>query len=112
MTDTPQNEQLQMSSETEPSKPTTQRRRFLQFIAGGITLGLAGCSTDSGGTSGGGSSKSAKKQVSYQDHPQNGKRCAGCTYFNASDDGKNAGTCQKVKGTIAADGWCSLYMSG
>jgi hypothetical protein len=111
MTNAPQNEHLQMSSDTEPSKTTTQRRRFLQFIASGIVLGLAGCSTDSGGTSGGGSSKSAKNQVSYQDHPQNGKQCSGCKYFIAADDGRNAGTCQKVNGTIANDGWCSLYIS-
>lgn len=108
MKDDSETNDAKMSSETDPSKPAARRRRFLHIIAGGIALGLAGCSTDSGGNSGG-SSKSTKKQVSYQDHPQNGARCAGCQYYNPSGDEKNAGTCQKVKGTVADDGWCSLY---
>ena len=99
-----------MRTESEVSNTTSKRRRFLQFAAGGIALGLAGCSGGDSGSSG--SSKTAKDQVKYQDSPQNGEQCSGCKYFVASGDGSNAGKCEKVKGKIANDGWCSLYTEG
>jgi nitrous oxide reductase len=102
------------SSETdEDARTTPARRRFLQVAAGTIALGIAGCSGSSGGGgAGGGSSKTAKSKVSYQDHPNNGERCSECKFFISSGDGANAGKCQKVKGKIANDGWCSLFVEG
>jgi hypothetical protein len=97
----------------EDAQTPPARRRFLQVAAGTIALGIAGCSGSSGGGgSGGGSSKSPKSKVSYQDHPNNGEQCSECKHFIASGDGANAGKCQKVKGKIANDGWCSLFVKG
>jgi len=47
--------------------------------------------------------KLAKSAVSYQDKPKNGQRCDACTYWQ----GDNA--CSKVKGNIAAEGWCAMF---
>lgn len=84
------------------------RRRFLQLAAGTVALGIAGCSSSGGGSSA--SSKTPKNKVSYQDHPNNGDQCSACQYFISSADGANAGKCQKVKGKISTDGWCSLFI--
>lgn len=99
-----------MHTGNEISNTADNRRRFLRFVAGGMALGLAGCSGGNGG--GSGSSKTAKDQVKYQDSPKNGKQCSGCKYFIKSADGNKAGKCKKVKGKIANDGWCSLYTEG
>lgn len=109
MTNTPQNK----NPDIEASNTAAHRRRFLQVAAGSIALGLAGCSGGNrGDNGGGGSNKIAKSQVNYQDHPMNGDQCSGCMYFVASGYGSNAGKCTKVKGKIANDGWCSLYIEG
>jgi hypothetical protein len=99
------------TSETETDEDAQTppaRRRFLQVAAGTIALGIAGCS----GSSSGGSSKSPKNKVGYQNHPNNGEQCSECKFFISSGDGANAGKCQKVKGKIANDGWCSLFVEG
>lgn len=109
MTDTPRNENSQIRTETETSNTPAHRRRFLQVTAGSIALGLAGCS---GGNGGDGSDKIPKNKVNYQDQPRNGEQCSNCKYFIASGYGNDAGKCQKVKGKISNDGWCSLFIEG
>jgi hypothetical protein len=91
---------------TPKSTRRTVRRRFLQLLGSGIVVGAAGCSSNTGG---GGGSKTAKAEVSYQDHPNQGQQCSGCQFYQPPTDGGNAGSCSKVKGKIAPDAWCSLY---
>jgi hypothetical protein len=47
--------------------------------------------------------KTAKPAVKYQESPNNGQKCADCTFFQAP------GSCTVVDGTISPNGWCSLY---
>lgn len=87
------------------------RRSYLRVVSasGSVAIvgGLAGCASNSGG-----GSKSSKEAVNYQDQPQNGQQCSGCQFFIPPEDGENAGKCSKVKGKIASEGWCQLYVPG
>jgi hypothetical protein len=95
-----------LSARNPKSTRRTVRRRFLQLLGSGIVVGTAGCSSNTGG---GGGSKTAKAEVSYQDHPNQGQQCSGCQFYQPPTDSGNAGSCSKVKGKIAPDAWCSLY---
>lgn len=53
--------------------------------------------------------KQPKDAVQYQDHPQNDQQCSTCRYYSPPEDGNKAGTCQRVRGKIEPDDWCSLY---
>lgn len=70
----------------------------------GIVLAIAGCSSVTG--------KAAKDQVNYQEHPKGDQQCSNCQYYVQPGDGENTGTCRRVKGTIEADDWCSVYSRG
>ncbi|RXJ80773.1 high-potential iron-sulfur protein [Arcobacter sp. F2176] len=48
--------------------------------------------------------KGSKEQFKYQDTPKNGKACKDCMHFEAETN-----TCKIVKGSIDANGWCTLY---
>ncbi len=43
------------------------------------------------------------KAVSYQDKPNNGKKCSGCALFVAP------AACKQVKGKISPNGWCAIW---
>jgi hypothetical protein len=47
--------------------------------------------------------KVSKAAANYQNQPSGGRRCAGCRYFQSPN------ACQRVQGTISADGWCALW---
>ena len=47
--------------------------------------------------------KMPKSAVSYQDSPKNGQRCDGCKFWEGNK------SCTKVKGEIAAAGWCGIF---
>lgn len=48
--------------------------------------------------------KGSKSQFKYQDTPKDGKACKDCIHFEAGTN-----TCKVVKGSIDANGWCTLY---
>jgi len=48
-------------------------------------------------------SKVAKAMVQYQDAPNKGHQCSGCSNFVAP------GSCKVVSGTISPHGWCSIW---
>jgi len=48
--------------------------------------------------------KVAQKIVAYQDTPKGGQQCDNCSQFVAPD------SCKVVDGTIAASGWCKVYV--
>ena len=74
------------------------RRQFLSLTASGAAVVAgAGLSTSA-------HAKVPKAAVGYQESPKNGQRCDACKYW---EDG---GSCTKVKGDIAASGWCAMFM--
>jgi hypothetical protein len=46
--------------------------------------------------------KISKTEAHYQDHPNKGQRCGGCTHFLF-------GGCALVAGSISSNGWCKLF---
>jgi len=47
--------------------------------------------------------KVSQKIVKYQDTPKGEQRCENCEHFEAPS------TCKIVDGTVAAQGWCTVY---
>ncbi|MBA5605778.1 high-potential iron-sulfur protein [Duganella sp. FT3S] len=50
----------------------------------------------------------AKSDFQYQDHPQDGLRCAQCAAFQPGPDGA-PGSCRVISGAINPDGWCIAF---
>ncbi|MES2115878.1 MAG: high-potential iron-sulfur protein [Pseudomonadota bacterium] len=50
----------------------------------------------------------AKSDFQYQDHPQDGRRCAQCAAFQPAADG-GPGSCRLISGPISPNGWCIAY---
>jgi hypothetical protein len=50
----------------------------------------------------------AKSDFQYQDHPQDGQRCAQCAAFQPGPDG-GAGSCRLISGAINPNGWCIAF---
>ena len=46
--------------------------------------------------------KISKAAAHYQNHPNKGQRCGGCTHFLF-------GGCALVEGSISSNGWCKLF---
>lgn len=75
------------------------RRRFLgKIMAGAATV--TGVLTAAGGPAT--KEKVSKSAAHYQDHPNKGQRCGGCTHFLF-------GGCALVAGSISSNGWCKLF---
>ena len=51
--------------------------------------------------------KASKEDFAYQDHPREGRRCAGCRQYTPASGAD--GSCAVVEGIVAADGWCRAY---
>jgi anaerobic selenocysteine-containing dehydrogenase len=78
------------------------RRRFLSLSAkGAAVLPVAAAAAASGSVQA--APKLPKAGVQYQDQPKNGQRCDACAFW----EGNNK--CTKVKGDIAASGWCTMF---
>ena|SRR5215510_15024172 len=50
--------------------------------------------------------KIPKKQLKYQEKPNNGQRCADCTQFIPGKTATAKGSCKLVEGSISPNGWC------
>lgn len=78
---------------------TISRRRFFARSAaavGGVgLLGLAAAHAQE--------SKVAPAVVAYQNTPNEGHSCAGCSLFEPPN------ACKAVSGTISPSGWCKLW---
>lgn len=105
-----------------------RRTVLLGTLAAGATLVLPGCQREqeekvSGGTSPEAESaadktrleqeratteaapaKMSQEGAQYQDHPQDGRKCADCVNFIAESK-----TCKVVEGQISPQGWCILW---
>lgn len=75
--------------------------RNLAMAAGGTVMLTA---TGRGNRAAAQAKKVAQKAVAYQDKPKGTQRCDNCTQFEAPS------SCKVVEGTIAAEGWCGLYV--
>lgn len=49
-------------------------------------------------------SKMSQEGAQYQDHPQDGRKCADCANFIAASK-----TCKVVDGQISPQGWCIFW---
>jgi hypothetical protein len=52
---------------------------------------------------------SSKEAVNYQDEPNEGNQCDGCTFYIEDMNGDGLGACAIVAGTIDPEGWCVSY---
>jgi hypothetical protein len=120
-----------MSRDTRSS-----RRRFLRWASVATVGGLAGCGGDGddgptetasptsdedevpeqyrtataiGGQERDPDSLSAKSDVNYQDSPNEGNQCSGCTFYITDKNGDGVGACAIVAGNIDPEGWCVSY---
>jgi len=53
--------------------------------------------------------KGTKAQFKYQDTPNNGHKCSGCTLFIPGSSAKADGTCKIIDGSISPNGWCTAF---
>ena len=79
-------------------KPACISRRTVLIAAAGAAPLLAL------GATGAKAAKMSQKAVRYQATPKDGKQCDGCKLFIAPN------ACKSVDGTIAATGWCALWV--
>ncbi|KQV43237.1 high-potential iron-sulfur protein [Massilia sp. Root335] len=83
---------------------STRRRLLARTAALPILLALPLRSVPASAGTGTGS----KEDFHYQEHPNEGKRCADCAQFIPAAKGQ-AGACRIVAGAISADGWCMAF---
>jgi len=86
-------------------KESTRRRLLGQVAALPVILALpllARPSTARAGTV-------SKDDFHYQDHPNEGKRCANCVQFIPVADRQQPGACKIVAGSISPNGWCMAF---
>lgn len=54
-------------------------------------------------------SKSSQASMHYQNSPNNGKQCSGCSFFIPGSSATANGSCKVVDGTIAPTGYCMAF---
>ena len=79
------------------------RRRVLTIAAGVAGVSVTGAATVIGTSTPAQAAKVPQKIVKYQDTPKGEQRCDNCELFEAPS------SCKNVDGTIAAQGWCTVY---
>lgn len=117
---------------TTPENPT--RRRLLRLAGVTATVAVAGCGGGNGdggdgngdggddtvpdqyrtATSQGGQERdpdglSSKDALNYQDSPNDGDQCSGCTFYITDMNGDGMGACTLVEGNIDPEGWCASF---
>jgi hypothetical protein len=90
---------------TERIEQKLSRRMFLKgSIIGGTAVGGAGalsaCMYKPAGSKAG---TTPKLVALYQDSPNKGRNCAGCTHFLEPN------ACEIVAGEVSPDGWCRFH---
>jgi hypothetical protein len=79
------------------------RRHVLTIAAGAAGASIAGATAVIGTSTPAHAAKVSQKIVKYQDTPKGEQRCDNCELFEAPS------SCKNVDGTIAAQGWCTVY---
>jgi len=80
------------------------RRQALTIAAGVAGASVTGAAAVIGTSTPALAAKASQKAVKYQDTPKGEQRCDNCTLFEAPS------SCKTVEGTIAAQGWCMVYV--
>ncbi|WP_394890845.1 high-potential iron-sulfur protein [Mesorhizobium sp. AaZ16] len=84
------------------SNRVLSRRSFLRVSVAGAAIasagGLSACMSRPMAAG-----KTSKAEAAYQDTPNRGQRCAGCTHFQKPNG------CEIVTGEISPNGWCRFY---
>ena len=90
-----------MSDAPKKQPVELSRRRILVWTTAGVAaLGMAAAGTRQAAAQ----SKASQKAVGYQDTPKGAQQCDNCRQFAAPT------SCKVVEGTIAAAGWCKMYV--
>jgi hypothetical protein len=76
-------------------------RQGVRIVGAAITAAAIGASDSA-------LAKASKSEVTYQDHPHDGKQCRDCKSFIAASGQGEAG-CALVDGAISPGGWCTLF---
>ena len=79
------------------------RRQILTIAAGAVGSSIAGATAVIGTSTAAQAAKVSQKIVKYQDTPKGEQRCDNCELFESPS------SCKNVDGTIAAQGWCTIY---
>ena len=79
------------------------RRQVLTIAAGVAGSSIAGATAVIGTSAAAQAAKVSQKIVKYQDTPKGEQRCDNCDLFEAPS------SCKNVDGTVAAQGWCTIY---
>ena len=79
------------------------RRQALTIAAGAAGASIAGATAVIGTSATAQPAKVSQKIVKYQDTPKGEQRCDNCELFEAPS------SCKNVDGTVAAQGWCTVY---
>jgi High potential iron-sulfur protein len=79
------------------------RRQVLTIAAATAGASVTGAAAIIGTSTAAKAAKVSQKIVKYQDTPKGEQRCENCVQFEAPS------TCKTVDGTVAAQGWCTVY---
>jgi hypothetical protein len=79
------------------------RRHVLTIAAGAAGASITGATAVIGTSTPAQAAKVSQKIVKYQDTPKGEQRCDNCELFEPPS------SCKNVDGTIAAQGWCTVY---
>lgn len=87
------------------SSQAVSRRKFLKVTMAGVAVtgagALSSCMTGQPGARGAGTTP--KSVARYQNSPNKGRRCGGCTHFLKPN------ACEIVAGEISPNGWCRFH---
>jgi hypothetical protein len=79
------------------------RRQVLTIAAAAAGTSITGAAAVVGTSTPAHAAKVSQKIVKYQDTPKGEQRCDNCELFEAP------ASCKNVDGTIAPQGWCTVY---
>lgn len=80
------------------------------FMRGAIVLpALGGLLAAGAGVASAQAPKGSQAQFKYQNKPNGGKKCSGCTFYIAGKSATANGSCKIVDGSISPNGYCIAY---
>jgi hypothetical protein len=79
------------------------RRGVLAIAASAVGTSVTGAAAVVGTSKSAQAAKVSQQVVKYQDTPKGEQRCENCVRFEPPS------TCKIVDGTVAAQGWCTVY---
>lgn len=89
-----------------PNQKLSRRRLLKVTIAGAFAAStgvLTSCMTSPPSPTARGAGTTPKREARYQDSPNRGRRCGGCTHFLEPN------ACEIVAGEISPNGWCRFH---